>query len=230
MKTLEDLLRGIKPPTFDHACPKCSKPSTRPGQCLACADAQHLAIEAKQATVASMPKRFAWTGGLDAAALVSCVDSAALEQARAMDVASLDRATLLGSAGAGKTSLASALAVTWASVTARTAVFIAAVDVGVARQQHGLGEGEPRIVRQAMKAPLLVLDDLGQEAEVGIPVVAHILQHRYNQASPTIATSGLSVEQIVSRYGAGVARRLLETLGGATVIKLRGRPERGSVR
>jgi hypothetical protein len=31
------------------------------------------------------------------------------------------------------------------------------------RQQHGLGEGEPPIVRQAMSAPLLVLDDVGQE-------------------------------------------------------------------
>lgn len=230
MKTFEDLLKGIKPPTFDHVCPTCGTPSTRSGQCLACADAGRLALEAKQATAASMPKRFAWTDGLDATALAACVDLAALEQARAIDVARLDRATLLGSAGAGKTSLASALAVTWASVTARTAVFVAAVDVGVARQQHGLGEGEPRIIRQAMNAPLLVLDDLGQEAEVGVPVVAHILQHRYNQASPTIATSGLSVDQIVSRYGAGVARRLLETVGGATVIKLRGRPERGPLR
>jgi DNA replication protein DnaC len=230
MKTLEDLLRGIKPPTFDHGCPTCGTLTTRPGQCPACADAKRLELEAKQATAASMPKRFAWTAGLDATALAACVDSAALEQARAMDVASLDRATLLGSAGAGKTSLASALAVTWAGATARTAVFVAAVDVGVARQQHGLGEGEPRIVRQAMNAPLLVLDDLGQEAEVGIPVVAHILQHRYNRAIPTIATSGLTIEQLVSRYGAGVARRLLETVGGVIVIRLRTCRESGAAR
>jgi DNA replication protein DnaC len=167
---------------------------------------------------------------LDAPELSAHVDGAALDHARAMHLIRLDRATLLGPAAAGKTSLAVAIAHAWARVHARPAVFLAAVDLGVARQQHGLGDGDPRIVRDAMNAPLLVLDDLGQEAEFGSPVVAHVIQHRYDRVRPTIATSGLTVEQLVSRYGAGVARRLIETAGGAVVLQLRSRRERGPSR
>jgi hypothetical protein len=80
---------------------------------------------------------------------------------------------------------------------------LAAVDLGVARQQHGLGDGEPRIVLHAMSAPLLLLDDVGQEVEFGSPVVAHAIQYRYDRVKPILATSGLTVEQLVSRYGGG---------------------------
>lgn len=80
-----------------------------------------------------------------------------------------------------------------------------------------------------MSAPLLVLDDVGQEGEFGIAAVAHVIQHRYDRVKPMIATTGFTVEQLVSRYGAGVARRLIETAGGAVVLKLRNRRERGEV-
>jgi DNA replication protein DnaC len=176
-----------------------------------------------------MPARYRWAGGLDAAELAVRVDVAALDQARAIDLMRLDRVTLLGAATAGKTSLAVAMAHAWARVQGRPGLFCAAVDIGVARQQHGLGEGEPPIVRQAMSAPLLVLDDVGQEGEFGIAPVAHVIQHRYDRVKPMIATTGFTVEQLVSRYGAGVARRLIETAGGAVVLKLRNRRERGEV-
>jgi hypothetical protein len=65
-----------------------------------------------------------------------------------------------------------------------------------------------------MSAPLLLLDDVGQEVEFGSPVVAHAIQYRYDRVKPILATSGLTVEQLVSRYGAGVGRRLVETAGG----------------
>ncbi len=230
MKSLGDLLRGVTVPTFEHECPTCGTPSARPRQCLACDNTQRALREAKRATAASVPTRFACPRGLEDADLSARIDVAALARARAIDVIGLDRATLLGPAGAGKTSLAAAIAFTWASAQARPAVFVPAVDIGVARQQHGLGEGEPRIVHQAMSAPLLVLDDVGQEVDFGIPVVAHVIQHRYDHAKTTIVTSGLTVEQIVSRYGAGVARRLLEIAGGAIVLKLRSGGERGSTR
>jgi DNA replication protein DnaC len=227
MKFSKDFFSSITPPAFDHACPTCATPSTRAGLCLTCERAQRSARDAKMATVASMPTRFVWASGLNAPELSVRVDGAALEQARAADVKLLDRVTLLGTAGAGKTSLGVAIANEWASVTARPALFFAAADIAVARQQHGLGEGEAPIVRQAMNAALLVLDDLGQEWDMGAPVVAHVVQHRYDQAQPTITTSGRSVEQLVSRYGAGVVRRLIETSGGALVLRLR-TCERGS--
>jgi len=227
MKSIKDLLTGLTPPTFEHRCPACGAPSTLPRACLACEDTQRRAREAKVATAASVPARFRWAYGLNAPELSVRVDVAALVQARATDLVRLDRATLLGPATAGKTSLAVAMAHSWVSAHAQPALFLAAVDLGVARQQHGLGEGEPPIVGQAMTAPMLVFDDLGQEAQGGSAVVAHVIQRRYDRVRPTIATTGLTVEQLVSRYGAGVARRLIETSGGAVVLKLRGRGDRG---
>lgn len=230
MKSLGELLRGITPPAFEHVCTVCSAPSTMPRPCLACEETLQAAREARLATSGSIPARFGWASGLHAPALIARVDLAALEQARAIDLVRLDRVTLLGPAGAGKTSLAAALAHAWARAHLRPALFVSAVDVGVSRQQHGLGEGDPRILREAMAAALLVLDDVGQELDLGSGVVAHIVQRRYDHAKPTITTSGLNIEQLVSRYGAGVARRLIETAGGAVVLKLRSCGERGSVR
>ena len=227
MKSLGDLLRGVTPPAFEHVCSTCGAPSTAPRPCLPCEEAARVARDARLATTASIPSRFAWASSLDAPELARRVDVAALEQARAIELERLDRATLLGPAGAGKTALAVAMASTWSRATARPAFFVGAVDVGVARQEHGLGEGAPRILRDAGAAPLLVLDDLGQELESGAATVAHVVQRRYDDAKPTLTTSGLTVEQLVSRYGAGVARRLLETAGGALVLKLRSRGERG---
>ncbi len=230
MSSLGDLWRGMTPPTFNHACPTCRTPSTSPRRCRACEDAEHVAREARVATAASLPTRFVLAGGLDGVELSARIDAVGLARARAIDLVGLDRVTLLGPAGAGKTTLAAALAMAWASIHGRAAEFVPAVDLGVARQQHGLGEGEPRRVLQAMAAPLLVLDDVGQEVEIGVPVVAHVLQHRYDHVKSTVATSGLTVDQLVARYGSGVARRLLETVGGATVLKLQSRGGRAAVR
>lgn len=227
MKGIGDLLRGITPPAFNHACPSCGTKSARPVRCLACEDTWRAAREAKTATAGSIPTRFAQATGLYAPEVTARVDRAALEHARLVDLRLLDRVTLLGPATAGKTTLAVALANAWVQARARPAMVLAAVDLGLARQQHGLGAGEARLVHLAMIAPLLVLDDVGQEVESGTPAVAHAIQHRYDHAKPTIATSGLTVAQLVARYGAGVARRLLETAGGAVVFKLRSRGERG---
>ena len=127
MKSLGELLPGVAVPTFDHVCPTCGAPSTRPRPCLACDDARRAAREAKAATDSTMPMRFAWARGLDASVLSVRVDVSALEQARALDLGRLDRVTLLGPATAGKTSLAVAIANAWTGVHARPAVFAAAV-------------------------------------------------------------------------------------------------------
>jgi DNA replication protein DnaC len=227
MKSIGDWLRGIPPPSFGHVCPTCGSASNTPRPCLGCEQAARLAREARLVTAASIPPRFEWATSLDALEFGLRVDRVALEEARAMDLRRLDRATLLGPAGAGKTALAVGLATGWTRVTARSALFIAAIDVGTARREHGLGEGAPRIVRDALAAPLIVLDDLGQELDSGAADVAHVIQRRYDDEKPTIATSGLAVEQLLSRYGAGVVRRLLEAAGGAVVLKLRSRGGRG---
>ncbi len=227
-KSFDDILAAIAPPKFDHECTRCRAAILRAGLCLDCTDAQRAARDAVLATRASMPERFAWAPGLTAPALSERVDPDALAQARALDLARLDRVTLLGPAASGKSSLAVALASAWTAVNALPSVFVAAADLGIARQQHGLGAGEAALVRQAMRAALIILDDLGVEPEVGAPAIAHVLHHRYDGERPTIVTTGLTVEQLAKHYGAGVARRLLETAGGAVVLKLSGRSDRSS--
>jgi len=227
MKSTRDILAGFRPPKFDDACTRCGAAISRPGLCPACADVQHALRDAVLATRLSIPERFAWASALNVSELLERVDAGALEQIRTLDLKRLDRVTLFGPAASGKSSLAVALANTWTSVNARASVFVAAAGLGVARQQHGLGEGEAALVRQATGAELAILDDLGVEPEVGAPVLAHVLHHRYDSARPTIVTTGLTVEQIAKRYGAGVARRLVETAGGAVVLKLSGRRDRG---
>jgi DNA replication protein DnaC len=223
---LATLLRGIVPPKFDHSCAACGARSTRPGRCLECDPVGRAGT--RTATASAMPKRFAWALNLDAPELRERVDPASLEVARSLDLARLDRVTLLGSAGAGKTALAVAIANAWTAATSQPSRFVAALDLGMARQQHALGDGEAETVRAAMTARLLLLDDLGQEPDFGISTIAHVVEHRYDQARPTVATSGLPVESLLSRYGAGVTRRLLETTGGAVVLKLRSRVQANS--
>jgi DNA replication protein DnaC len=227
-KSFDEILAAIAPPKFDHACTSCRAAILRAGLCLDCTDAQRTARDAVLATRSSMPERFAWAPGLTAPGLSERVDSDALAQARALDLARLDRVTLLGPAASGKSSLAVALASAWTAVNALPSVFVAAADLGVARQQHGLGAGEAGLVRQAMCAALIILDDIGVEPEIGAPAVAHVLHHRYDGERPTIVTTGLTVEQLAKRYGAGVARRLLETAGGVVVLKLSARRDRSA--
>jgi DNA replication protein DnaC len=222
MKTARDFFLGMRPPAFDHACPRCGQTMSGRGLCPACADAQRAAHDALSATAASIPERLAWASALDAPKLLERVSPPALAQVRALDFQRMDRVTLLGPAGCGKSSLAVALAQAWTRSHARPSFFVSAADLGVARQQCGLGEGEAILVQRAMGAALTIVDDLGVEPDIGAPVIAHLLHRRYDAQRPTIATTGLTIEQLASRYGAGVARRLVETVGGATVVKMGG--------
>lgn len=227
MKNLRELLADFTPPKCDHACGRCGAAIVHAGHCLECTDAQRTLRDAVRATRSSMPERFAWATDLNAPELPERVDPAALAQARTLDLQCLDRVTLLGSAGDGKSSLAVALANAWTHANARPSMFVEAADLGVSRQQHGLGAGEAPLVRHAMGATLLLVDDLGLDADAGMTVVAHVLHRRYARTRPTIVATGLTVEQLAKRYGAGVTRRLIETAGGAVVLKLRGRQDPG---
>ena len=90
-KSFDDILAAIAPPKFDHECTRCRAAILRAGLCLDCTDAQRAARDAVLATRASMPERFAWAPGLTAPALSERVDPDALAQARALDLARLDR-------------------------------------------------------------------------------------------------------------------------------------------
>jgi DNA replication protein DnaC len=91
-------------------------------------------------------------------------------------------------------------------------VWTTAADLHNSRRQHRLGEGEAPDFLRAETAPLLVLDELGQEM-ADDRWLLEFLNARYNRGLPTITTSGLTLPELEKRYGVGAVRRLVEPTG-----------------
>jgi hypothetical protein len=125
---------------------------------------------------------------------------------------------LEGPSGSGKTSLACALLRGWeARHPRRRAVFVPAWKLGVARAQHGLGQGEAPEVEQAFTAGLCVIDDLGSERHTAMNAVPDVIYARALEGRVTWVTTWMTPEAVTQRYGDGIARRLFEA-GRAVVI------------
>jgi hypothetical protein len=120
------------------------------------------------------------------------------------------RVCFTGTSRAGKTSLAIAMLRAWVAKHERAAMFVAAHRLGVARIQHPAGHGEAELVEAAMKAPLILLDDLGSERDFPTNPIPDVIVERHAQDLPTWVTTGLPREPLVARYGAGVVARLFE--------------------
>lgn len=136
---------------------------------------------------------------------------------------------LAGLAGSGKTSLGVAmLRAAFERAVANVADsydveragrmrFVHAFRLGVARIQHRAGDGEAEEVRDAMRAPLILLDDVGSERDTANNALPDVIFERHAEGRATWMTTGLTVSQLKARYGDGIARRMLER---ATVIKV----------
>lgn len=73
---------------------------------------------------------------------------------------------------------------------------------------HPLGEGEPPDLVDARKALVLVLDDLGLERD---PCeIIDVIHARYETGLVTWTTTGLGLDELRSKYGEAVTRRLVE--------------------
>jgi DNA replication protein DnaC len=121
-----------------------------------------------------------------------------------------DRVCLMGASRAGKTSLAVAMLRCWVSRANRPAAFVHAYRLGVARILHPAGHGEPELVESAMRAPLVLIDDLGGERDHAHSALPDVLVERHAENRPTWVTTGLTREQLVKRYGQGIVARVFE--------------------
>jgi hypothetical protein len=61
-----------------------------------------------------------------------------------------------------------------------------------------------------MRAPLVLLDDIGSERDFPTNPIPDVIFERHAQDLPTWATTGLTRDPLVARYGAGVVARLFE--------------------
>jgi hypothetical protein len=122
-----------------------------------------------------------------------------------------------GPARVGKTSLAVACLRRWAEDSGMAAGFFHAYRLGVARIQHQAGHGEPEIVESAMKLPMVLLDDVGSERDTAANALPDVIFERHAGDRALWVTTGLSREQLVARYGAGIVGRLFER---ASVIRM----------
>lgn len=121
---------------------------------------------------------------------------------------------LAGPVGVGKSRLACAIG-NRATAAGTRPVFISAT--GYLKGQRP--EGDARAAREAMRAPFLVLDDLGvtKGSEWAADTLTDLMEHRLNYDLRTVATTNVTGAQLRDLYGARLMDRLNYRAGGATI-------------
>lgn len=136
---------------------------------------------------------------------------------------------LLGGTGAGKTTLGTAV-FRWlldralaggeaGEDFARRMVWASAADLARARRESRLGD-EPKALRAAREASVLLIDDLGQEPVGEHADLVALVSDRQRARQRTILTSGFSMGELAARYGDHFERRISER---AHVVQLKRR-------
>ena len=192
------------------------------GECIARREDRRERVHCVRETIATVPPRYAW-GAFEHTDLAARVrDSRAIAQARAAAAnPQVDRISLFGVAGAGKTSLGVASMKRMAFERKLCGVYVDARVLSLARSQSRLGD-EARAVSEALRAGILLLDDLGlDDPHQHGNAIVDVIYERHREARVTIVTVTIAPDEVASRYGDGFARRLLEDDGAVAVIEVR---------
>lgn len=199
-------------------CDRCGAPIDGRKRCRPCDDAEY-DTTCLATTRASIPTRFRW-------AIDAKLDNLAprVKASRALVEAALERPPsswlpFVGRTAAGKTSLAVAMLDAWVRASPsqrRGSLFVESAWLSRARARHKLGQGECELVEQCLAAPLLLLDDLGQEREDRDGCITDVVYGRSNADLPTWVTCGVEgdaqafAEHLSKRYDGGFVRRIIE--------------------
>jgi hypothetical protein len=203
-----------------HICRTCKCPVDGATQCRECSAAEWLASSLRP-TADSIPPRFGWAVSASRELLESRVRGPATLVVRGLAAPPSTNLLFTGPTGAGKTSLAVAMLCAWVRAepsARRGAVFVEASWLSRARARHKLGQGEAALVEACCEAPLLLLDDLGQEREDRDGCITDVVYKRSALDLPTWVTCGLAggdlgsfAEHLSRRYDGGFVRRILES-------------------
>lgn len=127
-------------------------------------------------------------------------------------------ALVIGPSGCGKSTAATVALRDWIlrQPPARIGYWYRVADLEAARRNHRLGAGEAPDVERAIEAHALVLDDLGWERDQ--QVVRDVLAERADKCRPTLVTSGLRAQELMTRYGDAILRRIVDGTGQKGVV------------
>jgi IstB-like ATP binding protein len=120
----------------------------------------------------------------------------------------------VGPAGTGKTMLAVA-SLRAAFDLRKRCMYVNAVRLAVARSHHRMGDGESEMVEDAIRADVLLIDDLGQDAHTALSPIKDVILLRREAKKHTWFTLAKPRAVIEAEYGGGVSRRMFDN--GLTV-------------
>jgi len=131
--------------------------------------------------------------------------SAILATERALDAPGL---VFVGNSASGKTTLACAALTDWVLARGGEPFFIPCRELAAARMAHSLGEGEASLVDRAVRADILILDDLGVGDDAHRSAVGDVIDSRYDHMRLTWYTTSFDAAKIAGKYGEGRSRRV----------------------